>query len=139
MMTKKLLLSFVLAGCVCVFGCSDKVPLGGTVTFSDDGTPLTTGAVFFETPTYRAQGDIRADGTYTVGSETLTDGIPKGTYGISIRYAEEVTVTERPDGTSSERRRDLIDAKYRVAETSGLTFTVDGTNKKFDIQVDRAQ
>jgi len=128
----------MLIGLVFVLGCSDKVPLGGTVTFSDDGSPVPTGAVFFETSTFQAQGDIRPDGTYRVGSETLTDGIPLGTYGVSIRGAEEITIVERADGTTDERRKDLIDSKYRIAETSGLTFTVDGKTRTFNIQVERA-
>ena len=45
---------------------------------------------------------------------------------------------ENPDGTRVERRRALIDSKYQSADTSGLSFTVDGTTRRFDIPVDRA-
>ncbi len=49
-------------------GCSGKVPLGGKVTFSDDGSPGTRGVVFFMSPPLVAQGGINPDGTYRVGS-----------------------------------------------------------------------
>jgi len=137
-MTNKLLLPFVLLGFVFLVGCSGKQPLSGTVTFSDDGTPVTAGAVFFETPTFNAQGSIKSDGTYIVGSTGLTDGIPRGTYMVSIRGAEEIKSVMGPGGTMVDGpRRSLIDTKYQRADTSGLTFTVDGKTKKYDIKVDR--
>ena len=138
-MSKKLLLSFVLAGMAFLPGCSDKLPLSGTVTYSDDGTPVTAGAVFFETPTYSSQAAIKSDGTFIVGSTGLADGIPKGTYGVCIRGAENIVTVKGPGGIQTERRTALIDPKYQSLETSGLTFTVDGKSKKFDIKVDRAK
>ena len=139
MRTRKLLLSFVLPGIVFLSGCSDNLPLGGKVTFSDDGSPVPAGTVFFSTPTFEAQGFIKSDGTYIVGSTGLADGIPKGTYGVSIRGAEDITMVEGADGSRSERRKALIDTKYQSPDTSGLTFTVDGKSRKFDIPVDRAK
>ena len=138
-MTRTLLFAFVLVGLVSIVGCSDKQPLGGTITFSDDGTPVPCGAIFFETPTFVAQGTIKPNGTYEVGSTGLKDGIPKGTYSVSIRGAEDVTTVNGPNGMQTERRKALIDRKYQTPENSGLTFTVDGKTRKFDIQVDRAK
>ena len=138
-MARKLLLPFVLAGVIFLFGCSGMEPLSGTVTFSDDGSPLTVGSVFFETPTYSSRGTLGRDGQYVIGSLKETDGLPKGTYQISIRGAEDVVSTQRPNGEWTERRTLLIDPKYQNPETSGLTFTVDGKTKKFNIQVDRAR
>ncbi|MCL2005953.1 MAG: hypothetical protein FWG73_07280 [Planctomycetaceae bacterium] len=135
---KKTFAPFILLAFVFLLGCSDKLPLGGTVTFSDDGEPVPIGAVYFETPTFSAMGSINPDGTYTVGSMDIADGIPKGTYNVTIRGAEEITLIENPDGTRVERRRALIDSKYQSADTSGLSFTVDGTTRRFDIPVDRA-
>ncbi len=128
----------IVALCACA-GCSDKQPLGGKVTFSDDGTPLTTGAVFLETPTFQSSGSIQADGTYVVGSAGLDDGIPQGTYRVSIRGADSITTVDGPEGSPTEKRASLIDPKYQSPDTSGLTFTVDGSTKRFDIQVDRAK
>jgi len=138
-MTKKLLFSFVLIGFALVPGCSSgKQSLSGKVTFSDDGSPVPTGTVTFETSTFFAQGTINSDGTYVVGTDTLTDGIPKGTYNVVVQASDTVAVP-RPDGTQEYRSKPLIDSKYTNASTSGLTFTADGKTKKFDFTVDRAK
>lgn len=121
------------------FGCSGKVPLSGTVTFSDDGSPVPCGAVFLETETFQAMGSIKNDGTYVVGSTGLDDGIPKGTYKVSIRGAESTTMVKGPGGTQVERRKALIDPKYQNPDSSGLSLTVDGKSKTFDLKVDRAK
>jgi len=139
-MSKKLLISFALVGMIFVFGCSGKKPLRGKITFSDDGSPLPVGAIYFETPTYSASGVIEKDGTYIVGSDSLRDGLPKGTYSVVIRGADEITVIHPPGGgMPRENRRPLIDSKYQNPDTSGLSFTVDGKTRKFDFQVDRAK
>ena len=142
-MTRKLLLPFLLVGLLFAFGCSDKVQLGGKVTFSDDNSPVPIGNVQFETDTFVAQGEIKPDGTYVVGSVALADGIPKGTYRVVV-FAEEITTVESPalrEGdapVTTHIRKALIDPKYNSGATSGLTFTVDGKTRKFDFQVDRA-
>ena len=136
-MNRKTVVLLALVLCIAL-GCSGKQPLGGKVTFSDDGSPLTKGAVFFTTATFVAQGDIKPDGTYTVGSLDLDDGIPPGEYKVYIAGADDVTYKDLGD-RKVEVRKSLIDTKYRSSEDSGLTFTVDGTTKRFDIQVDRAK
>jgi len=132
-----------------IAGCSGKVPLGGTVTFKDDGTPLPQGAILFQSETILAQGGIQPDGTYRVGTDKITDGLPLGTYQVCIVgtdmvefVADRATVVD-PSGVGlggqREVRTPLIDPKYASAATSGLSFVVDGKTKKFDIQVDRAK
>jgi len=132
-----------------VTGCSGKVQLGGTVTFSDDGTPLPQGAILFQSETVLAQGGIQPDGTYKVGTDKKTDGLPLGTYQVCITGTDMIEFEAGPStvvdssgvglGGQREIRISLIDPKYASASTSGLTFTVDGKTKKFDIQVDRAK
>ena len=117
-------------------GCSDKQSLKGKITFSDDGSPLPVGEITFATSTCIARGNINADGSYAVGSTGKRDGIPKGEYQVYIVGAENVKVTF-DKGVQKSNRTPLIDAKYASAETSGLTFTADGTTRRFDIQVDR--
>jgi hypothetical protein len=73
-------MSIALLVSLSLIGCSANVPLGGRVTFEDNGEPVITGHK--ETP--------------------------------------------------------LIAAKYANADTSGLTFTVDGNTNTFDIKVERA-
>ncbi|MCL2116876.1 MAG: hypothetical protein FWH27_00465 [Planctomycetaceae bacterium] len=64
--------------------------------------------------------------------------MPKGDYRVSIRGADEITKREGPGGSQIEQRKALIHGKYQSPDSSGLTLTVDGKTKKFDIKVDRA-
>ena len=139
-MTRKLF-PLVLVGLLFAFGCSNKVQLTGKVTFSDDGSPVPLGYVQFETETFFATGPIQPNGTYRVGTDSLKDGIPKGTYTVFVRANEE-TMVRTGDGANSSRTlvtRSLIDSRHSHAATSGLTLTIDGKTKKFDITVDRAK
>lgn len=115
--------------CVLIVGCGNKQPLSGRVTYSD-GSPLETGTVCFEQGSFLARGDIKEDGKYTVGSETADDGIPPGTYNVYIIRAEKF-----PEGRLG-LPTPLIDKKYNNAATSGLTFTVDGKSREFNITVE---
>jgi len=128
-------LSLILA--IAFVGCSQNVPLSGKVTFSDDGSPVPFGNVFFMTPTTVAQAGIREDGTYTVGSMKETDGMPRGEYKVYL-VVEQLT-TREVGGQSENAYTSLIDSKHTNPETSGLTFTADGKTRTFDIQVDRAR
>jgi len=73
---------FILGG----IGCSDKVRVTGKVTFPD-GSPLTVGKVMFETDSFAASGDLQSDGSYTLGTLKANDGIPPGTYRVSVSGA----------------------------------------------------
>ncbi len=136
-MNRTLFFLLMIALCVCM-GCDGKQQLGGKVTFSDDGSPVTMGAVFFTTPTFVAQGDIKSDGTYVVSSTGMNDGIPPGKYQVYIGGVETVE-TKEMGGRTITNRTSLINTKYQSPSTSGLEFTVDGSTRKFDIQVDRAK
>ena len=142
----------LLFALVIATGCSGKVPLSGTVTFSDNGDPVPLGVVYFVTPTFQAQGAIQEDGRYVVGSDKLSDGLPRGTYQVYIAGAANIEVRQtRPPGQvdpntgenidrqfTEEISISLIDLKYTDPETSGLTVTVD-RGQTFDIQVERAR
>ncbi len=132
----RILFCILMLAVTIVCGCSGKKQLGGKVIYSDDGSPVTIGSVFFTTPTFRAQGDIKQDGTYTVGSTGLHDGIPPGEYDVYIQGADK-SEFKVVNGRELEFRTPLIDTKYQSPDTSGLTFTVDGSTKTFDIRVDR--
>ena len=138
------LLTFTCLFSFCLLGCGDNVRLRGTVTFSDNQEPLTVGEIHFSTPTFLARATIQPDGTYTVGSEREGDGLPPGTYAITIVNAVEGrwTMTDRPDVDARglahvAPERPLIHPRYRNRETSGLSVTVDGSSRVFDFQVDR--
>ena len=107
-------------------GCSNHVPLGGKVTFSDNGSPLTVGEVTVETESFTARGALDADGNYTIGSLEDADGLPPGEYMVSIAGA----VVGWPPVP-------LIDRKYFRGATSGLVVVAASGNKRFDFMVDR--
>ena len=117
-------------------GCgSGKVSLRGTVTYSDDGTPLEAGTVSFQADASFARGVINKDGTYTASSVSAKDGLPPGHYKVYISGANrQVGVA----ASGEPNLEPLIDKKYESPETSGLAVDVDRSTKTFDIQVDRA-
>jgi len=128
MHTRKLFFVFLLVLMITAISCSDKVPLRGKVTFSDDQAPLTAGQVSFQSDTVLARGYLNPDGTYVLGTEKETDGLPKGTYRVSIDYAMENT---SKDPMAPVSMRPLI------APMEPKTVVVDGKTKVYDIVVDR--
>jgi hypothetical protein len=133
---------FVLLGlCLCVLtftACgSGLCSLRGKVTFSDDGTPLPYGIVVFDNEQTRSKGKVNSDGTYIVGTLSDTDGIPAGTYKISVTGTYKPAENIDANNMDTAQSESLIDEKYANASTSGLTVTVDSKTKVFDISVDR--
>jgi len=126
-----LLLCFSLLSLI---GCGGNVNLGGKVTFSDDGSPLTCGRVCFSTENFQAFGDIKPDGTYVVGTLSSNDGIPPGTYKVYISGAVRATETLEGGDVLTEP---LIDKKFTSPSTSDLTLTVPSAERRYDIQVER--
>ena len=115
-------------------GCSNKVPLTGTVTFEHDSSPLTHGVVCFVKPGFLARGALDTDGTYKMSSTGINDGLPKGTYKVYLVGAELVSM----DGGGNSTYSSLVHNRYESADTSGLEFEVDGKTRRFDFQVERA-
>jgi hypothetical protein len=111
--------------------------LRGKVTFSDDGTPLSCGTVLFENESTRSKGKVNTDGTYIVGTLSNTDGIPPGTYKVSVIETYKPVENAGSGNMDVPQSESLIDAKYADASTSGLIITVDSKTKVFDIHVDR--
>ncbi len=117
-------------------GCGDanRVNVRGTVTFSDDGSPLKRGVVCFDNEKVMARGTLKPDGSYTIGVERDGRGIPPGSYKVSILFAEE----ELPGGVPyAPRTKQLIDEKYASRSTSGIEIVVDPATTRFDMKVDR--
>ncbi|MGL4594301.1 MAG: hypothetical protein ACRCUY_06190 [Thermoguttaceae bacterium] len=123
------LVVLVLSGCG-----GDKLHMSGKVTYSDDGSPLTTGMVCFETPSYLARGELKPDGTYIIGSLSEKDGLPAGTYKVYVSGAQKATGEIKGGMTEYEP---LIDAKFANSSTSGIEMVVDGKTKSLDFKVDR--
>jgi hypothetical protein len=116
-------------------GCSGKMSVSGKVTFTD-GTPLTTGEVRFESSGFLAAGKIQSDGSYQVGTTSETDGIPKGTYKVSIYALDYSHIKPEMNPMEAPPAESLVAEKFRSGETSGLTCVVNGSTK-FDIKVDK--
>lgn len=128
--------SHLLIVCFCMLmfaGCGSQVSVKGKVTFTD-GSPVTRGGVEFLTPTYTASGPIQPDGTYVIGSKKSGDGLPKGTYTVTVWAYEEI---ENASGNpmAAKPAKPLIDLKYSSQHTSGLTCDVQGATV-FDIKVE---
>lgn len=123
-------------------GCNDQQPLTGKVTF-DDGSPVTVGTVVFSSDKVQSFGVIKPDGTYSVSTSQTNDGLPPGTYTVYLSGVDDIQKKKVVGGDGSESEEDvrtsLIDPKFTSSTTSGLTFTVDGKTKTFDIKVDRAK
>jgi hypothetical protein len=122
--------------CICVAtlpslltGCGGgETRVGGTVKFTD-GTPLTKGEVLFSNEKYSASGPIKEDGTFLMGSMKPGDGVPPGTY--------KVTLGGDAAGSRYANTPALVDAKYFDPTKSGLVCEVEaGKAKDFPITVE---
>ena len=126
-MTKHHLFAIVLS-LIVVAGCGGEfIPTGGKITF-DDNTPVPFGGVVFETDSFMADGQIKPDGTYTLSSLKPGDGLPAGTYKVSISAVEY---------DADERQVIIVHPKFSDPNTSGLTAVVSKGQSRFDFTVTR--
>lgn len=131
-----------VAWCV---GCSNNVPLSGTVTFSDDGSPVPVGTVCFVNDAVYARGTLTANGRYTLGFRKAGDGIPPGVYGVCVTGAQKpLGMSDAPGSAKGSKDgvmtyQELIAQKFQSRTTSGITCTVDGSTRTFDFKVDRPE
>ena len=142
-MNKRYFGFLALLASLCVWGCGNgNVGLSGQITFSDDGSPLTVGTVFFVSDSHLARGDISSDGTYRLGSLSEKDGLPAGVYRIYISGAIKESGTDNRGGMGGGMGADmipLIDPKFTNAKSSGIEVDVTSSLKTFDFKVDRAK
>lgn len=122
---------------VASLGCGSNCKVTGKVTFKD-GTPLTHGEVIFETSDTVASGKIQPDGTYTLGTKNLADGVPKGTYAVAVRAMDESGITSGMLPGEAPPPKSLIAKQYRTSSSSGLSCEVKGKTV-YDIAVERAE
>lgn len=125
--------------CALFSGCGGNASVSGKVTFSD-GETLKGGRVMFYTADSVASGAIQADGTYKMGSKSISDGVPRGTYQVAVHAHDPATEVPGLSPEESEKlppKKPLIDGKYGSPTTSGITCDVKGS-MKFDISVERA-
>ena len=117
-----LCLVFAISGC----GGQGFVPAGGKVTF-EDGSPLSKGGIAFSTDTFMADASIKPDGTYTLSSLKPGDGLPPGTYKVTIGASEV---------NDKEQTTYLVDPLFADTATTPLTAEVTkGGKNQFDFTV----
>lgn len=106
------------------------------MVFSDDGSPVPIGTVMMSTGTYLARADLKPDGTFVVGSLKETDGLPAGTYRVSIAGAKKII---GHTASGDDILESLIDEKFEDRDTSDITIEVTSSTKFIEITVDRYQ
>src|SRR5690606_35570685 len=95
----------------------ETAPVTGRVTL--DGTPLTSGVVFFVPVSGRgATGEIGADGTYRLGPYQPGDGAAVGTHQAAV--FPKAPSPEFDAATSSQQ----VPARYQAPNTSGIEVEV---------------
>ena len=113
-------------------GCNSNSKVSGHVTF-EDGSPLKTGTVIFDSGTHQAKGDLNDEGFYQLGSLKEKDGLPAGQYKVYITGAMEGGKLG-PRGSVMQLPQQLIDTLFTSPNSSGLDCEVKG-NITFDITV----
>lgn len=107
-------------------GCGPRRPAvvaaSGVVTL--DGKPLAGGFVRLVPAASRpATGEIGPDGRFTLGTFAAADGCVPGTHAVEVigplPAGGEATATTRAPAI-------IVPARYRDAQTSGLTVTITG-------------
>jgi hypothetical protein len=122
---------------VSVYGCGDgKILITGSVTYEDDGAPIESGAINFQTDQVIYSGTIK-NGKYKTGGIKEVQGIQAGTY--KIWFSNVVHIERNSPGTVDD---DVVTSRilseYGSYRTTPITFEVkpDGP-KKFDIKLKR--
>jgi len=123
---------FCCLALITIGGCGNSPRVQGTITY-ENGELLKEGLVVFESSTGTFFGDVRSNGTYSMGSTRNGQGIPPGEYKVYFQSAQEEI------GRDEDNRplyKDLLDSKFYSPNSSGLNCTVKG-NTRFDIPVTR--
>ncbi len=121
---------------VATLGCDGKYPVRGKVQFSD-GSPLAGGMVIFtdekgETGGY---GPLQPDGSFEITYDDPRDGLPKGTYGVSVRPPSPWSMTEEERRTAPPRGG--VALKYLQPETSEIKVVIDKQMTNLVIKLDK--
>ena len=132
---KKFKLLLCLSICFVAVGCGDKVPLRGTVTFTD-GETAPHGTVIFQKDGFVARGEIQPDGSYRVSSAGVNDGLLPGEYSVHVQGITGMPPVQL-GATMPPLPGLLHHPRYSDPETSGLSVTVPARGNRFDIVLER--
>jgi hypothetical protein len=123
--------------CLALCGCGGKTiyPIKGRVHFAD-GAPLVNGRVVLDTgqDMTGSWGSIRPDGTFVMGTFTDRDGVPAGSWRVSIQSAMSMRPPDHDDAPFTAEP--LIHERFGDPETSDLVFEVP-QQLEWDITVDK--
>lgn len=100
-------------------------PVTGVVRYSD-GSPLPGGTITLHSAEskYPTRGVIDDDGSFVIGTFTVDDGAPAGSYQVSI-------IPDLPPGFDPDGNKPLprsLAQKYYRPDTSGITLEVSGSD-----------
>jgi hypothetical protein len=122
------LILFALA-VLCLIGCNQP-KVSGKVVFLD-GSPLTTGTVTFENDQHMYRGQIKSDGTFSMGMLKDGEGIPPGEYRVAVEAIDPETDIDDRDPQLFVHRR------YASASTSGITYNIQKNTRDIVIEVEK--
>jgi hypothetical protein len=131
--------ALIVSACVVLVGCSRKPAVEGKISVR--GTPLNAGTVTFRSGEVVRGATIRRDGTYEIpdcppGKYTVTVEVPTFKFaknsGAVPKAAPMPGKVEPSDPTPPPV---AVDARYRDATQSGLSFTVSPDNRNIDIEL----
>ena len=142
---RSLLFAILLCLVVVFAGCSKNKQVKGKVLLTD-GTPVARGHVVFTNDVFSANGEIKGDGSYVMGSLKANDGLPPGEYTVYITGATQMgkSVEFQTLGPGGKMQKSTIPSltpviaeKYTSAETSDIKCKVE-KSMTFDIKVEPA-
>jgi len=120
-----LIASALLVGLGCDDGRPARVPISGTVTI--EGQPLKFGSVSFVPAAGRpAGGALDSNGRYELTCYEKGDGTMAGEYKVAVTGVESL-------GEHAQRWH--APQKYRDAQASGLTATVEGPRDDLNFEI----
>jgi hypothetical protein len=132
-------LFYILFGILIGAGCSDKIKISGTVTFSD-GEPVNFGSVCFNSNNKTYYGYLDKNGHYSPGELKDGDGVPHGNYNVwlSGTVLSKEILNKEGESTGNSKETFRVAEKYTLLETTDLKFEVKrGGSKTFDFTVER--
>jgi hypothetical protein len=121
----------VFAGCN---GGPKMTPVTGKVMYN--GNPLEFGVVMFQPSSGQpARGDIQPDGTFTLSTYRLNDGVVLGKHKVRIACYESMRPSADKGPGERTLGKPLVPTKYTVFDESGLTAEVDENSYEFTFEL----
>jgi hypothetical protein len=130
-------LAAVLISCVGCGPANGIVPVTGIAKLKD-GTPLPGGRVFLTGGEKGANGQIKPDGTFVLGTATLSDGAKPGSYKVFVVGAAEPDTRSYDDKAMGIGKAppSLIHARYNTAATSDLQVEIKPPKTHLELVLD---